>query len=561
VRDELAIQLADMTRVNTLSQRLSNSIELGAVLEEVLSAVVGLQGAQRGVLMLHDRERSELRTAAVMGFDADQHTDPARPTPALRLDGETAALLRGDLAGADLSSLPIPAAQLAAASDSGRQACWGTRLLTCGGELVGVVVTTFPQPYRPSERAARLVELYARQAAEFIENARLYREIREADRRKGEFLAMLGHELRNPLAPILNALHVMRLPSLDREGLEQARAIAERQVKHLARLVDDLLDVSRIDRGKIELRKGRVDLREAVSRAIDTTRPLIDGRRHSLSVALPDQELPLEADPTRLEQILANLLNNAAKYTEPGGEIALAVERGRGDYVIKVRDNGNGIDPDLLPRVFEMFTQADCSLDRSQGGLGIGLTLVRRLVQMHGGRVSAHSEGRGRGSEFVIVLPALPSAAEDVGEDSGIASPPQAQGTHPCRVLLVDDNVDGTSVLARLLRQSGHQVDVALDGATALQTARDHRPDVVLLDIGLPGMDGYEVAKRLRAQEGLGEVALVALTGYGQEEDRLRAAEAGFDHHLVKPVDLEVVQEILAHPHRMRRKPDNPEAV
>jgi CheY-like chemotaxis protein len=361
---------------------------------------------------------------------------------------------------------------------------------------------------------------------------------------------MLGHELRNPLAPILNALHVMRLPGIGPEDVGRARDVAERQVRHLARLVDDLLDVSRISSGKIELRKGRVDLRDAAECALETARPLVDARKHEISVSISDQPLPLLADSARLEQVLANLLNNAAKYTEPGGRIALEVGCDDGDAVVRVRDNGIGIDPELLPHVFEMFTQAERSLDRSQGGLGIGLTLVRRLVELHGGRVSAHSEGVGRGSEFVVRFPLAP---HDWAEPSTCREPclgadarePDRSPVTPRRVLVVDDNVDGAIILARLLKAGGFLVDVAHDGPMALEVAQSKAPEVVLLDIGLPEMDGYEVARRLRTLKGLERVILVALTGYGQETDRVRSSAAGFDYHLVKPVDPDTVRELI----------------
>ena len=549
VRDELAIQLADMTRLHALSERLSNNIELTAVLEEVLSAVTGLQGTERGVLMLYDRERDEMRTAASVGFDPEQLKAVERATPGMQLGGTVTAVISGGIVVADVPSDPILAPQLSAALHAGCQVVCSTPLLTCGGEPVGVIATYFPERHRPSERETRLVELYARQAAEFIDNARLYREIREADRCKGVFLAMLGHELRNPLAPILNALHLMRLPNIDRAEIDQARDIAEWQARHLARLVDDLLDVSRINSGKIELRKGRVDLREAVSRAVETARPLIESRRHSLSVTVPDDPLPLEADAARLEQVLSNLLNNSAKYTEPGGQISLTVERDAGEFVIKVRDNGIGIDPELLPRVFDLFTQADQSLDRSQGGLGIGLTLVRRLVEMHGGSVSASSAGIGKGSEFVVRLPGLDVAVTEEPQPGLEASKVKGRSL---RVLVVDDNIQSADSLARIVRLWGHDTRMANTGTEAPEIAQTFLPDVVLLDIGLPGMDGYAVARLLRAIPALNNVVLVAITGYGHEEDRRRSQEAGFDMHLVKPFDLDDLEKRLAGPETFR---------
>ena len=480
MRDELAIQLADMTRLHALSERLSNNIELTAVLEEVLSAVTGLQGTERGVLMLYDRERDEMRTAASVGFDPEQLKAVERATPGMQLGGTVTAVISGGIVVADVPSDPILAPQLSAALHAGCQVVCSTPLLTCGGEPVGVIATYFPERHRPSERETRLVELYARQAAEFIDNARLYREIREADRCKGVFLAMLGHELRNPLAPILNALHLMRLPNIDRAEIDQAHDIAEWQARHLARLVDDLLDVSRINSGKIELRKGRVDLREAVSR-VETARPLIESRRHSLSVTVPDDPLPLEANTARLEQVLSNLLNNSAKYTEPGGQISLTVERDAGEFVIKVRDNGIGIDPELLPRIFDLFTQADQSLDRSQGGLGIGLTLVRHLVEMHGGSVSASRRGYREGQR--IRRP--PAGARRGGHGGTPAGARSVQGQGAiARILVVDDNIQSADSLARIVRLWGHDTRMANTGTEApnradffaRRRAAGHRP-------------------------------------------------------------------------------------
>ena len=556
IRDELAAQLADMTRLHALGARLSNSLELPAVLEEVLAAVTGLQGADRGVLMLSDREREAMVAAAAVGFAPGELDLGELAALEVRPGDAASAVVCGGLVAEDAGSSPVLAPRLPAARLGGCQAVCTTPLLTAGGRLVGTIAAYFRRPHRPADREVRMVELYARQAAEFIDNARLYREIREADRRKDEFLAMLAHELRNPLAPLLNSLHLLGLGVDDDQAAEQVRGVAERQARHLARLVDDLLDVSRISNGKIQLRRGPLDLRAAVSHAVETARPQMEARRHDLAVDLPPDPVPLVADSARLEQILANLLNNAAKYTEPGGRIELAVARDGDDAVIKVRDTGVGIAPELLPRVFDLFTQEDRSLDRSQGGLGIGLTLVRRLVELHDGSVSASSAGVGRGSEFVVRLPAGTPATAGEGEDGGDAAPgAPGAGRRPKRVLIVDDNLDGTRVLARILRVRGHEVRVAHDGPSALEEARADPPDVVLLDIGLPGMDGYEVAGRLRELEGPDRSLLVAVTGYGQEEDRRRSREAGFDHHLVKPVDPKSLEEFLS-----RERPPIPSA-
>ena len=361
-------------------------------------------------------------------------------------------------------------------------------------------------------------------------------------RRKDEFLAMLSHELRNPLSPILNAVHLLRLQGDENLIQQEARSIIERQVGQLSHLVDDLLEVARFTSGKIRLHPVRLDMRGVVERAVESARPLIDGRRHVLTVDVPDEPIWLDADPTRLEQVVVNLLNNAAKYTDEGGRIWLEARASGHEMVLSVRDTGIGIDLEQFPDIFDLFTQADRSLDRSQGGLGIGLSLVQRLVDMHRGTVEVHSEGLGRGSEFTIRLPLPPSPApEPPSAPTGSAERP----AHAGRVLVVDDNVDSAEILATLLRMSGHDVRTAYTGPTALEAAVAHLPDVVLLDIGLPGLNGYEVARRLRQDPQLKGVRLVAMTGYGDEADRQLAQEAGFDRHLVKPVDFPKVEELL----------------
>jgi signal transduction histidine kinase/CheY-like chemotaxis protein len=369
-------------------------------------------------------------------------------------------------------------------------------------------------------------------------------ELLAADRRKDQFLAMLAHELRNPLAPIRNAVELMRQVESDDPAFQPSREMVERQVKHLARLVDDLLDVSRLTQGSIRLRKEMVDLGAVVERAVDATHSLIEGRSHTLSLSLPEPPLRLEADAARLEQVVANLLDNSAKYTMPGGHIWLSVERQGEEALIRVRDNGIGVPPDVLGRVFEPFVQSDGSLARSEGGLGIGLTLVRSLTEMHGGTVEAHSPGLGQGSEFVVHLPVRAAAA--------LPEPPPPRETspftpaRPVRVLVVEDNLDAAESLATLLRLWGHEVRVVHDGLDALDEARAYRPEVVLLDIGLPGLDGYQVAERLRSEVGLDHALLVAMTGYGQPEDRRRSREAGIHHHFVKPVEPFVLRNLLA---------------
>ncbi len=379
---------------------------------------------------------------------------------------------------------------------------------------------------RVAERTAELTAANARLA--------------EADRRKDEFLAVLAHELRNPLAPMRNAVALLRRrPAHYDPVVEQMRAMLERQVTHMAQLVDDLMDVARITRGKIELRLTSVDLAAIARRAVETILPLLEERKHRLDVALPEGPLWVRGDAVRLEQILNNLLQNAAKYTPPGGRIQLSAERAGDEAVVRVQDNGMGIRPEMLPRIFDMFQQGERGGGRTIEGLGIGLTLVRNLVKLHGGRIEAHSAGLGKGSMFEVRLPTAPAAAP--------SRPPAPRPPHrPRRVLVVDDNRDAAGSLAAVLRQEGHEVRVAYDGPSALEEARSFGPAVILLDIGMPGMDGYEVARQLRHLTEHTTTPIVALTGFGSDDDHRRSAEAGFNHHLTKPVDPDALLDLLA---------------
>jgi PAS domain S-box-containing protein len=385
-------------------------------------------------------------------------------------------------------------------------------------------------------------EELARRAAIAIENAQLYTDLREADRRKDEFLATLAHELRNPLAPIRNALEIQKLSGVDPAVVEETRDVMERQFQQLVRLVDDLLDVSRVMRGKIELRLEQVDLATIVARAIETARPLIETQEHSLQVELAEPLL-VNADPVRLAQVIGNLLTNAAKYTERGGQISLTAKRDGQQAEVSLRDSGIGIAPEMLAQIFDLFVQADHSPTRSQGGLGIGLTLVKNLVAMHGGTVSAQSAGLGKGSEFVV---RLPLAAAPVKRTETFAPQRPEAAAAGFRLLIVDDNEDAANSLAMLLRLQGHLSRVVHNGPDAVVVATAFRPDAILLDIGMPGMDGYEVARRIRERPQLAGVVIAALTGWGQEEDRRRTKAAGFDYHLVKPLDPKALDQLLA---------------
>jgi signal transduction histidine kinase/ActR/RegA family two-component response regulator len=373
--------------------------------------------------------------------------------------------------------------------------------------------------------------------------------LRIADQRKDEFLATLGHELRNPLAPLLTALQLLKVAARSDRAIGRATVVMERQVNHLVRLVNDLLEVSRITRGLIDVQREPVDLAYVIHSAVDTSRPLIDAAGHTLSLDLPAGPIVVHGDSVRLTQVFANLLTNAAKYTNAGGRIWLSVRRDSNTAIVSVRDNGIGIDPAQLASVFEMFTQVDRSTRLAQGGLGIGLTLVRSLVTMHGGRVHARSLGLGTGSEFVVELPAV---------SARMASPEQereAERLLPRRILIVDDNHDSADTLGALLGKLGATVSVVYRGREALDALREFEPDVMILDIGMPEMDGYEVARQVRSTQNHNHVLLIALTGWGQEHDREASHAAGFDHHMVKPPDLRALCDVLnAHPNALTRK-------
>jgi signal transduction histidine kinase len=417
-------------------------------------------------------------------------------------------------------------------------------------ELLRAKVRVFAELYRKTrelegltrELERRVAERTAELEASVLRQIDLAEQLLEADRRKDEFLALLAHELRNPLAPVRNAASIMRMKGMQDPELIWCHDVIERQTKQLTRLVDDLLDVSRITRGKITLRLETIDLAVVASGAVETSHPVIDSMGHELNVVVPNHPLLVRGDPTRLTQVIANLLNNASKYQHEHGRIDLRVARDGDDAVIIVRDHGIGIAPEMLTRIFDLFTQAERAPERAQGGLGIGLSLVKQMVELHGGTVHAKSDGAGRGSEFVVRLPCLP---DPMPETIKSAADPARSAERPRRILVVDDSVDAAESMAMLLRLRGHDVLVAHNGFDALQIAADSPPSVVLLDIGLPGMDGYEVCRRFR-QSGLEGLRIIAMTGYGLEQDRQRAKEAGFDVHTVKPVAFSELVKLLA---------------
>jgi signal transduction histidine kinase len=409
------------------------------------------------------------------------------------------------------------------------------------GELEQRYVDFVFQPLRSADGAVSRIFV---EGTDVTDRKRAEDALRVADRRKDEFLATLAHELRNPLAPIRHAATISKLPRSTEAQKKWAQDVIDRQVDHMARLLDDLLEVSRITRGKLELRKERLVLNDSLAAAVETARPLIEAREHGLVVELPSTPVHIDADPVRFAQIFGNLLTNAAKYTDPGGLIHVRARIVGTDAVISVQDNGIGISPELLPQLFEMFTQATSALDRSEGGLGIGLSLARGLAVMHGGSIEARSAGLGMGSEFEVRLPIAPTPQD--GVDADLDPSAHRLGGRPLRVLVADDNRDNSDSSAVLLRMQGHEVRTAYSGREALTAAAEFAPQVALLDIGMPEMNGYEVARHLRATQWGAHMLLVAVTGWGQDDDRRRAEAAGFDHHLAKPIDLATLELLLA---------------
>jgi PAS domain S-box-containing protein len=489
------------------------------------------------------------------------HVNPAKQALARELhrrypsDSETSPLLRIIRTGNSERVAEITDEMLAASGqdpqyiqvvrDLGLKSYLGVPLKIRGRTLGAILFVAAESGRQFTKNDLTLAEDLAHRAAVSMENALLYAEVRETSRRKDEFLATLAHELRNPLAPIRNAMALFRITESVPAELQEARGIVDRQLDQLARLVDDLLDVSRFTRGKIELRRERIVLSRVIENALEMSRPLITASRHELVVEQSPQPLVLEADATRLSQVVGNLLNNSAKYTDAGGTIWLSTRRVGNDAVIQVRDNGIGIPKHMLRRVFDLFTQVDSSIERRQGGLGIGLTLVQRLVAMHDGSIEAASDGEGKGSTFTVRLPlALPCDNEVDDSMSDLPANPKVSASR--RILIADDNKDSADTLAMLLRLLGNDVKAVYSGTQALEEADSYRPQMLVLDIGMPGMSGYEVARQLRSQPAFENVFLVALTGWGQEEDRRRTREAGFNHHLVKPVDLKALQDLLA---------------
>jgi PAS domain S-box-containing protein len=539
-QQHLAAELEAMTRLHALSTRLLSADNLSVVLADLLEDAIITNGADFGNIQLYNPEMGALVIVTQRGFEQEfldyfsvVRVDEGSACAQALASGERIVIADVSLDAAFEPHRPIAAA-------AGYRAVQSTPLKNRSGKVLGMLSTHFRTPRRPSERDERLLDLYARLAADLIERVRVEQALREADRRKDEFLATLAHELRNPLAPIRAGLELIQLAAGDPNAVEQARTVMARQLKQLIRLIDDL--ISRISRGKIELRKEPIELAAAVNSAVEAIRPFIEKMEHELTVTLPLPPVIVDADLTRLAQVFHNLLNNAAEYTDRRGRITLVAERQGSEVVIAVRDTGIGIPPANLPKLFEMFSQVESSLSRSQGGLGIGLCLVKRLVEMHGGRIEARSEGLGKGSEFVVHLPLAVGASVADEPEQDVCEVVKSS----LRILVVDDNRDSADSLSMILKATGYHTRTAYDGEEAVSAARAYRPDVILLDLGLPKLNGYEACRRIRQQPDGSSPVIVAQTGWGQDEDRRRSHDAGFDYHLVKPVDPQALLKLLA---------------
>jgi PAS domain S-box-containing protein len=542
----LSAEADALGKLNDWTGRLWRCRDLANGLDEMLGIVIELLAADKGNVQLLDHERAVLKIVAQRGFDAD-FLDFFREVSAEDHSACGRALRSGKrVLIEDVEEDPDYAPMRPVARAANYRSVLTTPLTSVDGTSLGMLSVHFAKAHRSKESDLRRLDLFVRQASEFILRCRMEEDLRkgeqalrDADRRKDEFLALLAHELRNPLAPVRYAIATIKKAGRSPEQQKRAEAVIERQVDHMSRLLDDLLDVSRITRGSLELKKTRTELTLVIGTAIDAARPLFESKRHQLSLDLPKQAIALEADPVRLAQVFSNLLINAAKYTDPGGHIALRAVQQDKEVSISVCDDGIGLSPEMIPRLFTLFFQTQSDLDRSEGGIGVGLALVRGLVTLHGGTVEARSGGLHKGSEFLVRLPiGVPAAHEPTTEHP-------AGGRAPLKVLVVDDNRDAAESCAALLSLNDHQVRMAFDGQHAIETASTFHPDVLLLDIGLPDMSGYQVATKIRAMSWAATVVLIAVTGWGQHEDKRRAVEAGFDHHMTKPISGEALESLL----------------
>ncbi len=546
---QLEAELADAQLLHGVSAALVNEGVVGEFYQKLVDAAALVMRSDFATMQRYDPGHDALAIIAHRNLNDEalkfwEWVPPLRPTSC------GMALHRGErviISDYDSWDYAAGSEDQAAFRAGGIRAAQSTPLLSRSGKLVGMISTHWKRVHQPSERDLRLLDIIARQAADLIERsaaAEALQEqaerLQEADRRKDAFLATLAHELRNPLAPIQTGLALLKLDKP--EHTPRVLSMMERQLAHMVRLVDELLDVSRVSRGLVTLRRQRTKLNEIIESAVETSRPLLEAARHQLTVSLPDNAIWLDADATRVAQILSNLLNNAAKYTPEGGKIKFAAESVDGEVRIRVADNGIGIPPHMLEKVFDLFTRVDEAIERSQSGLGVGLSLARQLAELHGGSIAAESTGQGRGSMFTLRLPAgeAPSDALVLDQDGGSVA-----HSDRVRVLIVDDNADAAQTLSLVLSGLGHATRAICESPKALSAALDFQPDVVLLDLGMPELNGFDLAGQFRKEPVLAGVTLVAISGWGTEEDRMRSRDAGIDHHLTKPVSLEDVQSLL----------------
>jgi PAS domain S-box-containing protein len=546
-QDRLRAELSDAKLLHEISSTMIHEHNVEALYNSIVDAAVTIMNSQYSSLQMYYPEDSpahggELRLLAYRGFSDHAATFWEWVKPSQGCTCGIALRTGRRVISPDVEKDPDIAGteDLAAYLETGIHAVQTTPLLSRDGSIVGMISTHWSEPHAPSKRDLRMFDILARQAADLIERKHAEDALRESDRRKDEFLAILSHELRNPLAPIGYAAEIMKRSERVTPEMQWVREVLDRQVHQMGRLLDDLLDISRITRGTIELRRRPVELRTVVNEAIEAVRPLIEQNQHELLLDIPEEPVFLDADATRLGQMLLNLINNAAKYTDRGGKIWVSASVEDGTVTMRVKDDGIGIPAEMLTRIFDMFTQVDRTKEHMEGGLGIGLTLAQRLVMLHGGEIKAISQGDGCGSEFVVRLPRLEvdaSVAPELVKSNG-------HGIAPLRILVVDDNVDAADSMSMFLEYAGHEVRTANDGLSAVAAAHEFRPYVILLDIGLPKMHGHDVAQTIRKDRG-NDVIVIALTGWGQEEDRRRSREAGFDYHLTKPVDFDELNRLL----------------
>ena len=558
----LADELADAQLLQRISAALISENDVQSLYGQIVHAAVGIMGSDFASMQMFCPERGEggeLRLLASHGFSEQAQAFWEWVDVSTASSCGAALRSRERIIVPDIEQCAFLAdtSNLVAYREAAIRSMQTTPLLSRSGKLVGMISTHWHALHVSPERDLRLLDILARQAADVLERKQVEDALRDADRKKDEFLAMLAHELRNPLAPIRTALHHLRVTG-DKPGvLEYVRPMMERQVGHMVRLIDDLLDVSRITSGKIHLQRQRSLLGDLVQSAVEANRVLIGTSELQLRVSVPSEPVSLDVDPTRFVQILSNLVHNAVKFTPVGGCIDIsAAIAGAGDgersgLTLKVRDTGMGISPEALHSIFDLFTQGDQSAQRAPGGLGIGLALARRLAEMHGGSIEAHSAGVGQGSEFTLWLPVVVD-----GPTAVVMRAPRSRAALRRRTVVIDDNEDAASTLATLVEVLGGESRTAYDGASGIDAVAQLRPDVVFLDIGMPVMDGYEVCRRIRALPNGADVFIVAVTGWGQEQDKQRTVEVGFDAHLTKPADPAALEELLAMPSRQGRESD-----